>query len=89
MPDPVSETAEYVVMARPGLTTVYLSQHGRFQDPGAVAVICERPIGVMEAVTRWLSGFRHAGNGAAPRMADGAHSRNGRCLGLETWRREE
>jgi hypothetical protein len=60
MPDPVSENAEYVVFAWRGIAKLYLSQRGRWQDPGAVAVICARPLGAAQAVTRWLSRIRRA-----------------------------
>jgi hypothetical protein len=58
VPDPVSEYAEYLVIARGGITKVYLSQRGRLQDPGTVAVICAPPLGAKQTVGRWLSRIR-------------------------------
>ena len=60
MPDPVSERAEYVVIARQGLAKLYLFQRGQWQDPGSVAVTCAHPRGAMQAVTRLLDRIRRA-----------------------------
>lgn len=58
MPDPVSEHAEYVVLARRGVAKLYLFQRGQWLDPGAVAVTSARPLGAKRAVTRWLGWIR-------------------------------
>jgi hypothetical protein len=57
MPDPISECAEYLVVARGGSTQLYLSQRGRLQDPGTVAVVRVRPRAT-QALTGWLSWVR-------------------------------
>ena len=58
MPDPVSEYAEYFVVARGGITKLFLSQRGRLQDPGTVTVVCAPRLGPKQAVARWLSRIR-------------------------------
>jgi hypothetical protein len=72
MPDPVSEYAEYVVIARRGIAKLYLCQRGQWQDPGAVAVTCARPLGAKQAVTRWLGRIRRVVMDRLPRMGDEA-----------------
>jgi hypothetical protein len=72
MPDPVSEYAEYVVIVRRGIAKLYLCQRGQWQDPGAVAVTCARPLGAKQAVTRWLGRIRRVVMDRLPRMGDEA-----------------
>jgi hypothetical protein len=75
MPDPVSERAEYVVMARRGIAKLYLFQRGQWLDPGPVAVNCARPFGAVQAVTRWLGRIRRAVMNRPLSMPRSAHLR--------------
>jgi hypothetical protein len=60
MPDPISEYAEYLVVARDGITRLYLYQGGRLQDPGTVAVVRDPSGGGAQTLARWLNRVRHA-----------------------------
>ena len=68
MADPVSERAEYVVLARQGVAKLYLFQRGEWQDPGPVAVNCARALGVTQAITRWLGRVRRVVMDGDPRV---------------------
>jgi hypothetical protein len=60
MPDPISEYAEYLVVARGGITRLYLYQGGRLQDPGTVAVVRAPSGGAAQTLARRLNRVRHA-----------------------------
>ena len=51
MPDPIFDSAEYVLIERRGETGLFLVQRGRLQDPGTVAVIHRLPSSGARAVT--------------------------------------
>jgi hypothetical protein len=55
MPDPIYDSAQYVIIPRRGHTRLFLVQQGRLQDPGMVTAIPSPPSSGARAVARWLT----------------------------------